>query len=65
MVELYEECTDLSFQPFNYTDNNEYFLGDNADPDINFYNRSIVVIILMINLIGNFLVGKTDQNISL
>ena len=39
MVELYEECTDLNFQPFNYTENNEYFLGDNADQDINFYNR--------------------------
>ena len=39
MVELYEECTDLNFQPFIYTENNEYSLGDNADPDVNFYNR--------------------------
>ena len=39
MVELYKECTDLSFQLFNYTENNEYFICDNADPDINFYNR--------------------------
>ena len=39
MVELYQECTDLNFQPFNYTEKNEYSLGDIADPDINFYNR--------------------------
>ena len=25
IVELYEECTGLNFQPFNYTENNEYF----------------------------------------
>ena len=39
MVELYEECTDLNFQPYTYTENNEYFVGDEADPDNNFFNR--------------------------
>ena len=39
MVELYEECTDLNFQPYTYTENNDYFVGDEADPDNNFFNR--------------------------
>ena len=39
IVELYEECTDLNFQPYTYTENNEYFVGDVADQAKHFFNR--------------------------
>ena len=32
MVELYEECTDLNFQPYGpmYTENNDYLTNDDS-----------------------------------
>ena len=39
IVELYEECTDVNFQPSKYTENNDYFSGDEADPDNDLFNR--------------------------
>ena len=39
MLELYEECTDLNFQPYMYTEHNDYLIDDEADPDNNFFNR--------------------------
>ena len=41
---LYLSRTDLNFDPFTYTctDDKQYFLSDEVDPDNNFYSKLTV-----------------------
>ena len=36
---LYDNCSSLNFEPFTFTNNNGYFITDNADPDDNLYKH--------------------------
>ena len=36
LVDLYDNSSNLNFEPFTLTDNKDYFITDKADPDDNF-----------------------------
>ena len=37
VADLYDNCSNLNFEPFKFNDNKGYFNTDKADPDNNFY----------------------------
>ena len=36
LVDLFDNCSSLNFEPFTFTDNKGYFVTDKADPDEQF-----------------------------
>ena len=39
LIELYEQCAQLKYVPFNYSDKNDYTINGSIDPDNNLHNR--------------------------
>ena len=39
LVDLFDNCSSLNFEPFTFTDNKGYFVTDEADPDEHFYKH--------------------------
>ena len=39
LIDLFDNCSDLNYEPFKHAESKDYFVTDNIDPDNNVHNK--------------------------